>query len=385
MRGKGIAARLKRMLWQASDRCAALREGAAGKARKAAYEQELARQTDPYGTWIREEEPQLLQQALTGSRRGTGPDMPEVVLFAEDPERLSPETCRLVQAAFAEDPSLRLWYADEDVAEDGGRRHDPWFKPEWSPETLRYLNYTGSIYAMQRKDAAGLELGSQNPADVPGNVPGVTVTSFAAAGGQEAVYARLRTLVQSGAWDGAEVRHEPLILYHAAAMPELLCSPVAEVLEQTPAIRVIIPSKDHPELLERCLSSFLQYTDYPAEQLEICVVDNGSSPENRSRMAALFDRMSAQSTVRFRYLYEPAEFNFSAMCNRGAEADGAPDLFLFLNDDIEIPESGAGWLRRMAAAAVRPGIGAVGAKLLYPVKDEAGHYRIQHAGITNLA
>ena len=47
-----------------------------------------------------------------------------------------------------------------------------------------------------------------------------------------------------------------------------------------------------------------------------------------------------------RYVYEPAEFNFSTMCNRGAElADGK--LLLFLNDDIELCEND--WLDKMVS------------------------------------
>lgn len=48
-----------------------------------------------------------------------------------------------------------------------------------------------------------------------------------------------------------------------------------------------------------------------------------------------------ESGVPVRYIYEPAEFNFSAMCNWGAElAEGK--FLLFLNDDIEV--CGNDWL-----------------------------------------
>ncbi|MBR1629507.1 MAG: glycosyltransferase, partial [Lachnospiraceae bacterium] len=77
-----------------------------------------------------------------------------------------------------------------------------------------------------------------------------------------------------------------------------------------------------------------------------------------------------------KYVYEPKEFNFSQMCNRGAEeTDG--DFLLFLNDDIEI--CGEEWLSRLVGHAQLPHAGAVGCKLYYP-----GHTEIQHVGVLNL-
>ena len=134
------------------------------------------------------------------------------------------------------------------------------------------------------------------------------------------------------------------------------------------AVSVVIPSRDHPEVLERCLASFREKTDY--EYYEWIIVDNGSDAQNRSKMVAL------QQKYGFAYIYEEMPFNFSKMCNMGA-AHATGDLLLFMNDDIEIIEHS--WLRRMVGQALQPLTGAVGAKLWY-----AGTQNIQHAGITNL-
>lgn len=133
-------------------------------------------------------------------------------------------------------------------------------------------------------------------------------------------------------------------------------------------VSVVIPSRDHPEVLERCLRSFREKTDYP--YYEWIVVDNGSSDENRAKVEKL------QKKYGFTYLYEPMPFNFSKMCNMGAARAGG-DLILLLNDDIEVIEGS--WLRRMTGQALQPHVGAVGAKLWY-----AGTQNIQHAGITNM-
>lgn len=134
------------------------------------------------------------------------------------------------------------------------------------------------------------------------------------------------------------------------------------------AVSVVIPSRDHPEALERCLRSFAEKTDYTF--YEWIVVDNGSSDDNRARMEELSRRFG------FTYLYRKMKFNFSRMCNLGAE-QATGDLILFLNDDVEIIERS--WLRRMAGQAIQPLTGAVGAKLWY-----ADSFAIQHAGITSM-
>ena len=135
-----------------------------------------------------------------------------------------------------------------------------------------------------------------------------------------------------------------------------------------PLVSVVIPSRDHPDVLEQCLKSFRKKTGYDC--YEWIVVDNGSNEENRCRLKKL------QKEYGFLYLYEEMPFNFSRMCNMGvARAQG--DLILLLNDDIEIIENS--WLERMVGQALQPHVGAVGAKLWY-----AGTRQIQHAGITNL-
>ena len=66
-------------------------------------------------------------------------------------------------------------------------------------------------------------------------------------------------------------------------------------------------------------------------------------------------------------------FNFSATVNLGA-AHARGEYVLLLNDDTEAV--GPGWLERMLDAAAAPGVGAVGARLLF----EDG--TLQHAGHT---
>jgi GT2 family glycosyltransferase len=99
----------------------------------------------------------------------------------------------------------------------------------------------------------------------------------------------------------------------------------------------------------------------------VVIVDNDSrEPET----ASLFARY--RDDPRVRIVPVPGAFNFSDLSNRGAAAATGPVL-LFLNNDVEVLEPG--WLGELVRHAVRPEIGAVGAKLLYPDRT------IQHGGI----
>ncbi|HTO99095.1 MAG TPA: glycosyltransferase, partial [Myxococcales bacterium] len=90
------------------------------------------------------------------------------------------------------------------------------------------------------------------------------------------------------------------------------------------------------------------------------------SPETLDYLASL-ERRRVARVLRF-----DAPFNFSALNNfAAAQATGA--VLGLLNNDIEALEEG--WLEEMVSQAMRPDIGAVGARLLYPDRT------VQHAGV----
>ena len=128
-----------------------------------------------------------------------------------------------------------------------------------------------------------------------------------------------------------------------------------------PHITVIVPTKDAPQHLARCLDSIFSRSTYPS--FRVLLVDNGTTdPEAR--------RIFEQHPVDVVPLDEP--FNFSRLNNVGvAHADG--ELVVFLNNDTEVqtPE----WLEAMVSLAERDGVGAVGPLLLYPDGT------VQHAGV----
>ena len=98
------------------------------------------------------------------------------------------------------------------------------------------------------------------------------------------------------------------------------------------------------------------------------IVDNGSvEPATQT----LFDQLTREDS-RVRILHHPGPFNYSALNNTAArEANG--EILLLLNNDIDVIEPG--WLRELVSQALRPDVGIVGAKLLFP------NEQVQHAGM----
>lgn len=137
-------------------------------------------------------------------------------------------------------------------------------------------------------------------------------------------------------------------------------------IEQAPLVSIVIPTKNKPELLRMCLEGLLHATDYPNK--EVIVVDTGSDePET----LAYYEQLKSEPQVRIVHFRN--KFNYSAACNFGAvRARG--EFLLFLNNDIEIIKSD--WLQELVRFAMRPGVGVVGTKLIYPSLE------LQHAGVS---
>jgi GT2 family glycosyltransferase len=128
-------------------------------------------------------------------------------------------------------------------------------------------------------------------------------------------------------------------------------------------VSIIIPNKDYPEGLARCIdsirrSSFAEY--------EILLVENRSVlPETFT----YYEQLRTSPDVQLLIWDQP--FNYAAI-NNFAVAHTRGEVLLFLNNDVEAIN--ADWLERLLEHALRPEVGAVGAKLYYPDNT------IQYAG-----
>jgi GT2 family glycosyltransferase len=145
------------------------------------------------------------------------------------------------------------------------------------------------------------------------------------------------------------------------------CYLVRYPVQGKPLVSILIPTRDQPQLLDRCLTSIL-CRSHPVDY-EILIVDNQS---RNSDTHDAFNRWRQVFGNRLRLLPMDVPFNYSRI-NNAAASQARGQLLVLLNDDTEILSSG--WLAEMAGYAQRPDIGAVGALLLYP------DHSIQHAGI----
>lgn len=303
-----------------------------------------------------------------------------VALLDQDDE-LAEHALYWIAVEICANRDVELLYSDEDKIDQNGRRFHPYHKPDWNPELLLGQNYIShlGVYRRQRLlDIGGFRLGLEGSQDWD------LVLRFT-----EGLPARA-------------IRHIPAVLYHwriipgstagdSAAKPYALNAgrrAVAEHLQRgriraelrdicngqffvpvfavegLPKVSIIIPTRNGVDLLKACMRS-LGRTDYP--NIEIVVLDNQSDDPGT---IAYLEELAQRPDVRI--LAYPYPFDYAKMHNFAVpQAQG--DYVCLLNNDIEV--IAPGWLRDMLGVAQREGVGAVGAKLLYPDGT------VQHAGV----
>ncbi|UTH76710.1 glycosyltransferase [Chromobacterium sp. IIBBL 290-4] len=319
------------------------------------------------------------EQQIAAMVNGIVADVPaDWVILLPAGARLQPNALARLGEEIHAHPEYGAIYTDHDVVSPMGKRFRPAFLPDFSPEYLRSMDYIS--YAVAFSSEALAKIGGIRPYP------------------RAHCYDALLRLYEG--WDRAAIGHVDDVLVslpwidpkwdslgnaarrvaledHAkrCGLPVSVSDGLVpatyhyeyQLLAQ-PLVSVIIPTKDKLECLAPCLNSLFGITRY--QNFEVLIVDNGSEdPETFE----FYELVQAQYPDRVRILSYNAPFNFSAQCNLGArEARG--EYLLLLNNDIEIIF--ANWLERLLATAQQPGVGAVGARLLYP---EIG--RVQHAGI----
>ncbi|MCR4618260.1 MAG: glycosyltransferase family 2 protein, partial [Lachnospiraceae bacterium] len=296
-------------------------------------------------------------------------------------------------------------YGDEDVLENEARRN-PFFKPDFSPELLEQFNYFGEM-VLVRKDKLMKACPDYSESDAPSSEQIAEIVRIVVLEKESEIefneglshahfyknvlhipHILSHRIVGSAAEDCEEAIKKAASQYAMAVASKARDKAEDQAFDKTDdkvtdkgcnerdassacKVSVIIPTKDHPDVLKTCVSSLREKTEYPMDMIEIIVVDNGSEEAKKAE----YEAMAAQYD--YEYVYDPKPFNFSYMNNVGAKK-ATGELLLLLNDDTEVIDPS--WLSKMVTYARRPEVGAVGAKLLY-----ANTNKIQHAGVTNLA
>jgi len=160
------------------------------------------------------------------------------------------------------------------------------------------------------------------------------------------------------------IEHLPIPLYVELNPDVPKPKSIKPLVNKFPHVTIIIPTRDRLDLLEPCVSSILDKTDYPS--YDILIIDNNSqTQEMRSYLS------NPPSTVISTFSY-PYEFNYAAMHNI-AIPNVKGDFILLLNNDTEVISSD--WLSEMVSLMHLPGVEVVGAKLIWP------NNLVQHGGV----
>ena len=262
-------------------------------------------------------------------------------------------------------------YTDEDRLDPEGRHAWPSFKPDWSPDLLTAVNYVSHFTVIRRSlvdDLGGLRTGYDGSQDYDlllraterteriGHVAKplyswrMTERSTATSSDAkpEADDAGRRALADALERRGIDATIRPgyVPTWHD----------VRYAVTTDPLISAIIPTRDRVELLQQCVQWVRQTAG--RHRVELVVVDNDSScPDTLAYMDEL-DRAPDAVVVRY-----PERFNYARQMNLAAAA-ASGELLLLLNNDARptTPE----WLEILAGQALRPEVGAVGARLLFP-------------------
>ena len=325
----------------------------------------------------------------------SGEGKPDVLIACDDDGELADCAVRMICDFFAENPRINMVYADEDQISEGVHI-SPWFKADWSPDTFLSTFYFGSIFALRSSALALINPGKRTAQEFESESriledaveeqearrtePDSALSSW--------IYGKLCLKVAQADGGFSKRRHDrmpvghiPEILFHAYQKPEAwdanlirdsLTGRYSKEAAQTRLISIIIPSKDNPELLFRCVHSIMEHVTVP---YELIIVDNGSSEVNRRKTQALIDEINA-GDMSATYLYKEMDFNMARMNNMGAACANG-EMLLFLHDDVVVRK--LGWLSHLSEKAKLPYVGAVGMKLLYPDSNI-----IQHAGIVSV-
>lgn len=312
------------------------------------------------------------------------------LIFPSSTSRFAPEALILLAEEAASDDH-DLVFTDEDYVAADGTRSDPIFKTRWSPELVFSGTHPGEGFTIRRQ-------------------------IFEATGGFEEDFHRymLGALCQRlpEVIHPRRTAHVPVVAYHRADSEirhdagsetiELSRLAVANALErrnlpgqpfQPPfavedglniqqvywessylaenPVTIVIPTRDHCDLLERCIQALLQTVNW--QHVKLIIVDDFSREEKAVRFLQCLSESQDFNCRVIQPKVEPTKpFNYSRLVNAAEPYIDTP-LVLHLNNDVDALKPG--WIEEMAGWFSIDDIGVVGARLLYA--DD----HINHAGV----
>lgn len=183
-----------------------------------------------------------------------------------------------------------------------------------------------------------------------------------------------RRLLVEGLAAGARAAHIPRLL--SSRRVSALNGPVETRPAEAPPfipsrddrlIRVIIPTRDEPQILKACVDSLLEKAA-GRDRILLEIMDNRSEAPETAELLASWE---SDPNIQVKRFDEP--FNWARM-NNLAVADGSDgSILVFANNDVEMLTQD--WDERLRDILADPDVGLVGTRLLYPDRT------VQHAGV----
>ena len=306
----------------------------------------------------------------------------EFVGLLDHDDLLTPDALFEVAALLNRHRDADMIYSDEDKIDDAGTLRDPFFKPDWCPESFMSRMYTCHFGVYRRSVVEGIgrfrpEFDGSQDYDLVlrlseqtsriHHVPRVLYhwrihATSTASGSTAKPYASTAAVKALG--EALDRRGEPGEVREVEDAPGTYL--VRYKIKEHRRVSIIVPTRDHGDDVDRCLGSIFSKTTYP--DFEVVLLDNNSS---EPASLVTFERWVSREQ-RVRVIRYDVPFNFSRI-NNYAVSKASGEYVLFLNNDTEVVS--ADWLEAMVEQVQRAPIGAVGGLLLYPDGT------VQHAGV----
>lgn len=283
-------------------------------------------------------------------------------------------------AEHSKEQNHHAFYCDHDFISTANKRINPHFKSNYNPAQLLSENYIGNLLLVQKKLLTSNNIQVFNEEHTRGaeiydlllrlyhikksvhRIPSILYHQKIEHVGEtenKGTEAALKRFVENNNWfDKVEAGLAPNTyrLRPKMAEEEPIC--------------IIIPFKDDVETLKTCVESIFEKTAYSNYHLFLV--------SNNSQEKATFDYLNWLSNEKNNVQWKAYDvpFNYAAINNwavKECQKAQPSELILLLNNDTEAIEQG--WLQAMVEQLQFDGVGAVGAKLLYP--DDT----VQHAGV----
>lgn len=300
----------------------------------------------------------------------------EYVGLLDQDDELTPDALWWVGEAL-QHQQWDVLYSDDDKIEPDGRLVDPFFKPDWSPETLLSYNFVShfGVYRKELGDRIGwfrsgvdgsqdydLILRMSELTNRIYHIPRVlyhwrkSATSVAGNPSAKdwaysAAVKALNDAVNRRGWKGRIVKTPLHSMYRRLFTGK-----------QTPRTSIVVTVRSGPVQVKRFLTSIRRFST-PGTYDVIFVLDPVVAPETREYLQST-DHVTIDMEQGHRWTdaYSEAVERFKN------------DLVVFLHDDSEV--ASVGWLDEMALWALTPSVGPMGCRILdsHGLVEEAGLY-----------